>query len=124
MFIVSGVGSPGAVGAASGGKIYAFNTLTSTPQIVAPASPQRSSISFYNPGTVNVYIAPVYVQALNTIGTLTNQALTPSATALGGCFIVYGGGGSLVLSGECQGAWQAFTPPNTTNPLTVSDNNV
>lgn len=113
------------VGATSGGKIYAFNNISTAPQVVAPANPARVSITFHNPGAVNIYIAPSIVQALNSIPvSITNQALTPSPTALGGCFLVYANGGQITLTGECQGAFQAFAATGSTNALTVSDNNV
>ena len=76
---------------------------------------------FHNPGTNDVFIAPAYVQ-----NTGSNVALSPSNAVLGGCFRVYGNGGTLVIEGECQGAWQAFavTGAGTANPLTVMDSNV
>lgn len=112
-------------GPTSGGKIYAFNNIGTTPEVVAPASPGRVSITFHNPGSVNVYVAPSFVQALNSIpASITNQALTPSPTALGGCFIIYANGGQITLTGECQGQFQAFSSTGSNNALTVSDNNV
>ena len=113
------------VGPTSGGKIYAFNNVSTTPEVVAPANVARQSITFHNPGANNIYIAPSIVQALNSVGgTITNQNLTPSLGALGGCFVVGAGGGFITLTGECQGAYQAFATTGTTNALTVSDNNV
>ena len=113
------------VGATSGGKIYAFNNISATPQVVAPASPARVSITFHNPGSANVYVAPSLVQANNSIpASITNSVLTPSPAALGGTFLVYANGGQITMTGECQGAWQAFAATGSTNALTVSDNNV
>jgi hypothetical protein len=38
---------------------------------------------------------------------------------------VYGNGGTLDITGECQGAWQALanTGAGSSNPLTVIDSN-
>jgi hypothetical protein len=125
MTIFAGVGAPGSVGPTSGGKVYAFNNIGTTPIVVAPASPSRTGIGFYNPGSVNIYIAPANVQALNSVpASITNQALSPSNAALGGCWIVVSGGGFIQLSGECQGAYQAFSASGSNNPLTVADTNV
>jgi hypothetical protein len=120
-----GVGSPGSVGPTSGGKVYAFNNLDTTPIVVAPASQARTTIAFFNPGTVNIYVAPVNVQANNSIpSSITNSALTPSTSALGGCWLIPAGGGFIALTGECQGSYQAFAASGSNNPLTVTDSNV
>ena len=44
--IISGVGSPGSVGPTSGGKVYAFNNIATTPIVVAPASAARTKFIF------------------------------------------------------------------------------
>jgi len=127
--ISTGPGSPLAFSAANGGKVYGFNNINATtPTVVALGNPSRQSITFHNPGTVDVFIAPSFVQ--NVLGTATanpsNVALTPSNAALGGCWRVYGNGGVLVITGECQGAWQALavTGGGTAVPLTVMESNV
>ena len=124
----AGVGSPLAVSSASGGKVYAYNNINETTAlVVAPANPSRQKIRFHNPGSSDIFIAPQYVQ--NTPGATptnnSNVALTLSNAALGGSFRVFGNGGTLEVSGECQGAWQALavTGAGTTNPLTVMDSN-
>lgn len=119
MPIIGGVGASQTVGAANGGKVYAYNNLTTTPQSVAPINAARTEITFHNPGTVDVFIAPAFTQ-----NTGSNVALVPTTSALGGCFRIYANGGSLTLKGECQGAWQAFAASATSNPLTVVDSNV
>ena len=119
MTTFTGVGSPGTLSLASGGKIYAYNALTTTPTQVAPANAARQKITFHNPGAVDIFIAPAYVQ-----NTGSDVALTPTTGALGGCFRVYANGGVLVISGECQKPWQAFAASGTGNPLTVDDSNV
>lgn len=124
LLIAGGAGGSIAVGSTSGGKVYAFNNIGATPRQVAPANPNRTGINFYNPGPTNIYVAPSFVQAIDTIANLTNTALTPSVAALGGCYLVYANGGQISLVGECQGSWQAFAASGTTNPLTVSDSNV
>jgi hypothetical protein len=114
MSIITGVGSPGTVSAASGGYVLSFNQIYSTPTQVLGFDPQRKKITFHNPGTNDIFIAPVYVQ-----NTGSDVPLIPSAAALGGCFRVYGNGGTLVIEGECQKPWQAFCATGTTNALTV-----
>lgn len=124
MFI-AGVGSPGSVGPTSGGKIYGYNNLTSSPIVVAQANQSRQSITFHNPGTVDVVVFPSQVQGLNSApATPTNQTLSPSTSALGGGFRVYGNGGQITISGECQGSWQALAVSGSGNPLTVMETNV
>jgi hypothetical protein len=65
----------------------------------------------------------------NILGTAptqpSNVALVPTNAALGGMTRVYGNGGTLDITGECQGAWQALavTSAGSTNPLTVIDSN-
>lgn len=120
--ISTGPGSPLAFSAASGGKVYDYYTIAEASVItVAPANPSRQKITFHNPGISDIFIAPIYVQ-----GSGTDTVLVPSNTALGGCFRLYGNGGTLVIDGECQGAWQAFsvTGSGSANPLTVMDSNV
>lgn len=126
LLIAGGAGGSVAVGPTSGGKIYAFNNIAVTPRQVAPANPQRTGLNFYNPGPVDIYVAPMFVQSLNSIasGGPANVTLTPSSGALGGCFRVYANGGQISIVGECQGGWQAFAATGTINPLTVSDSNV
>lgn len=111
------------VGPTSGGKVYAFNNLGTTPIVIAPANQFRSGINFHNPGTVTIYVAPVNVQANNSIPTsITNSTLTPSTSALGGC-IMLPPGYTFSLTGECTGAYQAFAASGVNNPLTVTDSN-
>ena len=119
------------VGPTSGGKVYAYNNLGASPEVVAPAN-QPTQITFHNPGSVNVYVFPSSVQ--NVPGTspgstngqpnLANTTLTPSLAALGGGFLIYANGGQITLTGECQGAYQALAYTGSANPLTVSDSNV
>jgi len=120
--IATGPGSPLAFSSASGGKVYAFNTIGESGLTqVAPANTFRQRILFHNPGTSDIFISPVLVQTSGS-----SLTLTPSNAALGGCFRVYGNGGTLVVEGECQGAWQAFavTGAGSSNALTVMDSNV
>jgi len=120
--ITTGPGSPLAFSAASGGKIYAFNTISeSANTTVAPANPSRQKITFHNPGSSDIFIATVLQQT-----TGTDTALTPTNSTLGGTFRVYGNGGTLAVEGECQGAWQALavTGSGSSNPLTVMDSNI
>jgi len=118
MPIISGVGSSPSTGPTSGGKFYAINNLTVTPQVVARANSARRSIIFHNPGTIDIYIAPVQV-----ISNGAGVNLTPSLNSLGGTIIVYGNGGTILIDGECQLEWQAFAASGSGNPLTVIDSN-
>jgi hypothetical protein len=120
MAIFQGVGAPGTVGPASGGKIYAYNALT-TLQTVAPANASRVSITFHNPGAIDIFVGPVIGFASLTAAQGT---LTPTTANYGGCFRVFANGGTLVVTGECQGAWQALTSDASTGKLTVMDSNV
>lgn len=122
MAIISGVGSSGTVSSASGGKVYAFNNINETTNTtVAPANPARQVIEFHNPGPNDMYVSPLLQQTSGS-----NASLAPSNAALGGARLVYGNGGTLRITGECQGAWQALskTGAGTTNPLTVMDSNI
>lgn len=120
MTIFTNPGSPGANSNASGGKVYAFNNIGTAPvPNVAPANPQRTSVTFHNPGSVDIFIAPALVLVNGS-----SVALVPSTGSLGGCFRVFANGGSLTVTGECQGAWQAFSASAGNNSLTVMDTNV
>ena len=118
MPIFAGVGSPQANASASGGKVYAYNNIDTTPAVVAPANPQRQELNFHNPGDVDIFIAPS-----NVIVNGSQAALVPSTAALGGCWRIFANGGTLKLTGECQGSWQAFSASASDNPLTVMDSN-
>lgn len=120
MSIIALAGSPQAFASASGGKIRAYNAVTTTPAVVAPANAFRQKITFHNPGTVDIFIAPSLV--VNAAG--ASVALSPTTSALGGCWRVFSNGGALEIAGECQGAWQAFAASGTTNALTVMDSNI
>lgn len=117
-------GASNAVGPTSGGKVYAFNNISTVAQPVAPANPQRTSLTFCNPGAVNIYVYPQFVQAQNGIVTTNNIALAPTPSALGGCLVVYANGGSIVIQGECAGQYNAFALTGISNALTVMDSNL
>lgn len=115
MGILSGVGGARSFSSASGGKVYAYNAMTTLIQ-VAPANPTRQKLTFHNPGTVDILVGPV----VNYAG----ATLTPTTSAYGGCFRVFSNGGTLVVEGECTGAWQALTSDATAGILTVMDSNL
>lgn len=117
--ITTSVGSPGTVGSASGGRTYAFNNLSTTPQPALGQNSQRQKITVHNPGTIDAFIAPATVQ-----NTGSDVALAPSPSALGGSYLIYANGGSLVIEGECQKPWQIFSRSGSNNPLTITDSNV
>lgn len=124
MGIIAGVGSPQAYSIASGGKVYAYNTITHTANTtVAPANPSRTSIRFHNPGTVDIFISPAV--AFTSAAGVTPASLTPTTAALGGTFRVFANGGTLDIAGECQGAWRALAASGgPVNSLTVMDTNI
>jgi hypothetical protein len=133
MFTSGGGASP--VGPTSGGKVYAFNNVGTSPEVVAPANSKRTVITFDNPGAVDVIVFPVLAQAVNPTWTaatsldsgatsISNVALTPTALLLGGGYRIYGNGGTRTFSGECQGAWQALAITGSGNALTVTDSNI
>jgi hypothetical protein len=108
-----GVGSPGTVSTANGGKVSAVNPTTSPGQVIA-ANPPRQSLIFHNPGTTNIFVYPL----LNATGGVNS----PSSGNLGGSFQVLPGG-LITITGECQGAWGAFGA-SATNYLTIMESNV
>ena len=122
MAIIAVVGSPQANASASGNKTYVYNAITTTPGVVAPANPQRRKLVFHNPGTNDILVAPdkAFISATATAPT----TLTPSTSALGGCWRIFGNGGTLTLEGEIQSSWQAFATTGSTNALTVLDSNI
>lgn len=129
MTYLVGVGASSTVSSASGGKVYAYNNISEAAAIiVAQANPARRRITFHNPGVSDIFIAPQFVQ--NVVGTAPSQpsnvALTISNGLLGGSRRVFSNGGTLEVSGECQGAWQALavTGAGVGNALTVEDSNV
>lgn len=120
MGIIALPGAPQAFASASGGKIRAYNNISTTPAVVAPANTGRQKITFHNPGDVDIFIAPSLV--VNSSG--ASVALSPTTSALGGCWRVFSNGGALEITGECQGAWQAFSASGSSKPLTVMDSNI
>lgn len=121
MPIITTPGYPGASSIANGGKIYVFNSLT-TLVTVAPANPSRQSITFHNPGPIDILVGPTLAYA--TIGASAPTTLTPTTANYGGCFRVFSNGGQLTITGECQGNWQALTTDGSAGKLTVMDSNV
>lgn len=121
MSIIGGIGGSQTFSSASGGKTYAFNALTTALLAnVAPANPARQKVRFHNPGPVDIFIYPQYVQ-----NTGSNAALVPALATLGGTTRVFANGGTLDITGECQGQWGAFAADNTaTACLTVMDSNI
>lgn len=121
MTIFSGVGAPGTVGPASGGKVYGYSALT-TLTTVAPANPARTKLTFHNPGTVDIFVS--MLTAFTSASAVSPSTLTPTTSAYGGCFRVFGNGGTFIVEGECQQAWQALTSDGTAGQLTVMDSNL
>lgn len=116
MAINTGVGSPGTIASASGGKVTPINGLGTAPITVIGGNPQRVSITFHNPGAISVYVAPLI--------TALGAALVPALpNTLGGTFQV-SPGGLLIITGECQVGWQAFAANGATASLTIMESNV
>lgn len=116
----SNPGGSGTVFTASGGKIYAYNTITSANNVtVVAANPQRRKITFHNPSDVDILISPTQSFSGSAFSTLT-----PTNAAKGGGFTVFGSGGTLVIEGECQQAWQALAASGAGKALTVMDSNI
>jgi len=111
------VGSPGSASIANGGKVYPFNNIGNvTPVNVLANNGARASITFHNPGANDVLVYPT-TQA-------NGAANTPTIASPGGGYRVYGNGGQLTITGECQQAWAALHFTTTGQPLTVSESNV
>jgi hypothetical protein len=98
---------------ATGGHAIPVTLSTSTSQIIG-TNGQRLSIVFHNPGSVTAYVAPAT--------TATGGPLTPSLAALAGTFQIVSGG-TLVLSGEVQCAWQGFAT-STGSSLSILESNI
>jgi hypothetical protein len=98
---------------AIGGNVTAVNNLSSGAfvQVIGP-NQKRNIISFHNPGANVAYVAP--------LTTSNGQPLTPSFSALGGCFQVVPGD-FVTLSKNVTGAYQAAVAAGSSQPLTVFD---
>jgi hypothetical protein len=107
-----GVGSPGTVSTANGGKVSAATVGTTGAQIIA-GNPSRQSITFANVGSANLFVFPV----TNAAGGIN----APSNANPAGSFVVMPGA-NLVIGGECQLGWGAFAV-NANSPLTVMESN-
>jgi hypothetical protein len=119
MPLISGIGSPQAISSASGGKVYAVNTLTEAGlTTVLQPNPQRVSITFHNPGAHDLRVGPS-VLVDGSANSFTNAAP-------GGSFLVFANGGTLVITGECQVGWRALsvTGAGTNNPITTMESNI
>jgi hypothetical protein len=98
----------------TGGNFTAINNLSSAGfiTVIAPNS-KRNNISFHNPGTSTVIVAPL------TVGS-SQGLLTPSAIQLGGTFEVIPADW-VTLSGLCQQGFQAMVTAGSSQPLTIVD---
>ena len=120
MSIIGVVGGSQTFAQASGGKVYAAVNLGPTPTMCAPANVNRQKITFHNPGPVDIFVGPQFV--LTFAG---SQFANPASVALpAGSFRILSNGGTLVISGECQGQWNAFSESSTNIGLTVMDSNI
>jgi hypothetical protein len=108
-----GVGSPGTVSTATGGKVSGATVGTVGAQVIA-GNAARVSISFENPGSGSLFVYPV----TNAAGAPN----TPSNANPAGSFVVMPGA-MLTISGECQLAWGSFAA-NASSPLTIMESNL
>lgn len=115
MAIFSGVGSPGTINSASGGKLTASNSIGTIGAQVLAANPSRVKVTFHNPGTNNIFVYPT----INVAG----GSNTPSNASPGGAFQIFPGS-LLTIDGECQTAWGAFSNTGSSNPLTIMESNI
>lgn len=117
MTVITVPGGSGTVSAASGGKVYPFSNIGNVaPVQVLAINPARRKITFHNPGTDDTLVYP------QLTGTGVVNAPTPASP--GGGFRVFGNGGTLIIEGECQGAWSALNFTTVNQPLTVMESNV
>jgi hypothetical protein len=107
----------GQAGVGTGGstKVWPFNNISTAPIQVVGINAYRESITFSNPGTQTIFVAPLIDARGNPIPL--------SMSALGGSFPVVGGA-QLTISGEVQVGWQALALSGTANPFTVFENNL
>lgn len=112
--IFANVGSPGTVASASGGKVTGLNNVGTTANQVIGGNPQRVSITFFNPGTQNIFVAPTV--------SATGAPLGPSLAFPGGCFVIAALTG-ITFTGECQVPWLAFAASGAANSLTIMESN-
>jgi hypothetical protein len=106
--------------------VFAFNNLTTTAQLVAPVNPNRTKISFSNPGLLaapaDVVVFPVAAYAGLPQPGGNSVALTPTTLLLGGGFRVFASGGIVTITGQAaKQAWQALALSGSGNPLTVME---
>lgn len=115
-----GVGAPGTISSASGGKIYGFNNINGTiERTVAPANPARKRILFHNISDADMFICPALIQTSGS-----SLPYNPGA-GRGGSFLLYANGGTLTIDGECSGEWLAYTANvGPDKSITVMDTNV
>jgi hypothetical protein len=106
-------GGPLAFFGANGGKSTPCSLGTSPAPIIG-VNPDRQGIMFHNPGSATAYVAPTT--------TAVGAPLVPTLSALAGTFQIPSGG-TLVLMGEMQCAWQGFSA-SMGNPLTVFESNI
>jgi hypothetical protein len=98
----------------SGGNVTPINNLSSAGFVqVIVANSNRNNITFHNPGSATVYVAPT------TVGS-SGGTLNPSISALGGTFEVLPGGW-VTLAGVVQQGFQAMVSSGSSQPLTIMD---
>lgn len=98
----------------AGGNVTAINNLSSAGFIsVISSNNGRSNISFHNPGSNTVFVAPTTQGSSNT-------PFNPTQLLLGGTFQITPGGW-VVLTGQVQQGYQAAVTAGSSQPLTIMD---
>lgn len=123
MGVIAIAGGASVFSSASGGKVYALTIAASGGSDVAPENPSRQRITFHNPGSNRILVGPKKKVGLFS-QTQSDNLFSWVAGSEGGAFIVYADGGTLEITGECQGAWHAIAETGETNPFTVMDSNI
>lgn len=94
----------------------AVNNLATTAVAVIGANAGRTKLTFRNPGTVDVVVAPTTVLT----GAGGSAPLTLTLGALGGGSRVFANGGDVSMTGQsAKQAYQALAVSGSGNPLTI-----
>jgi hypothetical protein len=98
----------------TGGNFTPVNNLSSAGFVqIIPSNPKRNNISFHNPGTATVIVAPL------TVGS-SQGTFKPTSTQLGGTFEVLPADW-VTLTGLVQQGFQAMATAGSSQPFTVLD---
>jgi len=97
--------------------IIAVNNIGTSPGTIIAQGP-RNSITFHNPGSVDIVVFPLTV--LQNVPGGSSVALVPSTAVLGGGFRIFANGGDRTVEGQAASqGWQALSISGSGNPLTI-----